>query len=199
MGAAYAAVCHATRRCYVRSRVAKHSHQLCGKPCKHGLMTCRVSGRGTCGCSRQTAQCATSCGGATCCRRSAIASSYTSAAEPHVHLQIERQGDVWVQPSDGAVCHVMRRRYVLQAQCADASGQAYLQFFNDQVPFDSSVDLQQHKAGQQSCVTSAAWVSCRHVRDHIADIAKFLLWPTALFTWPLFAWAWPQAAGRGRR
>ena len=40
---------------------------------------------------------------------------------------------MWVQPSDGAVCHVMRRRYVLQAQCADASGQAYLQFFNDQV------------------------------------------------------------------
>ena len=48
--------------------------------------------------------------------------------------QVERQGEVWVQPSDGAVCHVMRRRYVLQAQCADFSGQAYLQFFNDQVP-----------------------------------------------------------------
>ena len=25
-------------------------------------------------------------------------------------------------------------RYVLQAQCSDASGECYLQFFNDQVP-----------------------------------------------------------------
>ena len=56
-------------------------------------------------------------------------------------MQVERQGDVWVQPSDGAVCHVMRRRYVLQAQCADFSGQAYIQFFNDQAWLPSCCPL----------------------------------------------------------
>ena len=47
--------------------------------------------------------------------------------------QVERQGDVWVQPADGAVTHVMTRRYVMQAQCSDSTGECYLQFFNDQV------------------------------------------------------------------
>ena len=40
---------------------------------------------------------------------------------------------MWVSPHDGSVSHVMVRRYVMQAQCSDASGECYLQFFNDQV------------------------------------------------------------------
>ena len=52
--------------------------------------------------------------------------------------QVERQGDVWVQPADGAVTHVMTRRYVMQAQCSDATGECYLQFFNDQVGSEAS-------------------------------------------------------------
>ena len=55
-----------------------------------------------------------------------------------LRLQVERQGDVWVSPHDGSVSHVMVRRYVMQAQCSDASGECYLQFFNDQVAQQST-------------------------------------------------------------
>ena len=59
---------------------------------------------------------------------------------------------MWVSPHDGSVSHVMVRRYVMQAQCSDASGECYLQFFNDQV-------AQPHASSGVQASLGTAWGS----------------------------------------
>lgn len=54
-------------------------------------------------------------------------------------LQVTPQGDGYYCEFDGKTYNKMERRYVLLLKASDATGEAYLNLFNDQVKFSSLV------------------------------------------------------------
>lgn len=107
---------------------------------------------------------------------------------PFVGTQVTEQGNgVYFCEYDGSTVHQMERRYVLSAQAADFTGEAYLNLFNDQV---SCVALLLPSPKQLKCCRCRAaptklnagdWQVNRPCCDQQAAGRQFARWP-ALFS-----------------